>query len=201
VTRLFGGVVIAALLLLLSAGLALAHAELEESDPADGATITTPYTLTATFSEEFDPNPRRSFIRIVDSSGTRVAEGGVSSDDATMMVVELPELAPGLYEARWQTVTQDDNGVELGTFQFTVAEVSASPSPGSATPRPTSSPPSASAPAPTAAPTNTRPTPAPTPSGGNGQPAASGADILLALVLAAIVLAGLGAYLYMRSRR
>ena len=45
----------------------LAHAELEESDPADGATITTPYTLTATFSEEFDPD--RSFIRVRGPAG------------------------------------------------------------------------------------------------------------------------------------
>ena len=98
----------------------LAHAELEESDPADGATITTPYTMTATFSEEFDPD--RSFIRVRGPSGDIVAEGGQDPDDPTMMTVDLPELPPGEYTAGWQTVTADDNGVEDGTFTFTVAD-------------------------------------------------------------------------------
>ncbi len=44
--------------------------------PADGETIQTPYRLTATFTEEFDPE--RSFVRVQDATGAVVAEGGVS---------------------------------------------------------------------------------------------------------------------------
>ena len=191
-TTLVRGVVVAAFLVLLTAVPALAHAELEESDPADGSTITTPYELTATFSEEFDPD--RSFIRVRGPSGDIVAEGGQDPDDPTMMTVDLPELPPGEYTAGWQTVTPDDNGVEDGTFSFTVA-AQATPSP-SATPTPTVRA-SASA-RPSLAPTPT-PSAAPTPITG-GPPTASGNDVVLALAIAAVVLLGLGIYLFTRRR-
>ena len=200
-TQLLRGVVIAALFSLLAAAPVYAHAELEESDPSDGETIITPYTLTATFSEEFDPD--RSFIRIVDESGTRVAEGGVSPDAPTMMVVELPELPTGQYEVRWQTTTPDDNGVERGTYQFTVEQPAANTDAGFThlpSVAPTSAP-SASASPSTMAPPTARSTSAPTPTPtGGGQQTASGNDILLALALAAIVLLGLGVYLFTRRR-
>ena len=62
-------------LLALSVIPVAAHADLEESDPGDGDTIETPYLLTATFSEEFDPDPQRSFMQVVDAAGTEVARG------------------------------------------------------------------------------------------------------------------------------
>jgi methionine-rich copper-binding protein CopC len=200
VTRLISGAAAAAFLLLLSAVPAVAHAELEQSDPADGATISTPYKLTATFSEEFSADPHDSFIRVQNSTGAVVAEGGQSASDNTMMTADLPALDPGKYTVRWQTTTVDDNGVERGTFTFNVAAAIATDSPGSPLPTagvtstPTAGRPTASAPARTAAPTSS-----PTASG--GQPAAGSTDVLLAIVLAVIVLAGLGGYLYMRSRR
>ena len=192
-TQLIRGLAVAALLLLLGAVPVYAHAELEESDPADGATITTPYTLTAIFSEEIGTD--RSRIVVTDSAGTEVARGGIGADDATVMTVELPELDPGEYTAGWTAVTPDDNGVTRGEINFTVAEA--------ATPSPTAAPtPSATAggPSPTATPRQTvSPTPAPTPPGGGGQ-TASGNDILLALALAAVVLLTLGVYLFTRRR-
>jgi len=100
--------------------IALAHAHLEESDPAAGATLTTtPYTLTATFSEEIDPEASSLVVERPD--GSAVVEGGVSADDPTMMTAELPLLEPGEYVVRWTTVTPDDNGVERGTYTFNVA--------------------------------------------------------------------------------
>ena len=194
-TRLVRGVLAAALLVLLGTVPVYAHSDLEASDPADGATISTPYTLTATFSEEFDAE--RSFIRIVDSSGTRVAEGGLSADDPLKMLVELPSLGSGSYTARWQTVTPDDNGIERGEFAFTVAQPAANTDAGF-TNLP-SAPPTTSAAAPTR-PATAGPTPTAS-AGGGGSPTSSGTDIVLALVLAAAVLIGLGAYLYLRSRR
>ena len=197
-TRVLRGAVAAAFLVLLATVPASAHAELEESDPADGATITTPYTVTATFSEEFDPNLRRSFMRVVDASGDLVAEGGQSPDDPTVMTVELPTLEAGAYTVQWQTTTPDDNGVVRDTFTFNVAQAATATPSLAPTPRAT-----ASAEVPTVRPTavpTTAPTPGPTPTGG-GEPTASGSDILLALALAAVVLVGLGAYLFTRSRR
>ena len=201
-TTLLRGAVVAAFLVLLTAVPVLAHADLEESDPADGATISTPYELTATFSEEFDPD--RSFIRVRGPSGDIVAEGGQDPDDPTMMTVDLPELPPGEYTAGWQTVTLDDSGVEDDTFTFSVtqgggpgATFTAAPSiVPSATARASATTRPSLAPTP---PSSAAPTPAPTASTGV-PPSASGNDILLALAIAAVVLLGLGIYLFTRRR-
>lgn len=195
-----GALVAAGLLVLLSTVSVLAHAELVESDPADGDTIETPYTLTATFSEEFDPNPQRSFILVEDSAGEEVARGGVSDDDPTMMTLDLPELPPGEYLVRWQTRTLEDGGIENDTFTFNVA-ASATPSP-RATPSPTATLAPATAP-------GTTPTPAPaasplpvaTPAPIDGQPTTGGSDVFLALVLAAVAIGAIALFLFARSRR
>jgi LPXTG-motif cell wall-anchored protein len=105
----------------------LAHASLVNSDPAAGATITTPYTLVATFAEETDP--ARSTLIVENSSGAQVAAGTVNADDQTKMTAQLPTLADGVYTVRWTTVTPDDNGVERGTFTFNVGSGSAAPAP------------------------------------------------------------------------
>jgi methionine-rich copper-binding protein CopC len=178
------------------------HAELEESDPAAGATITTPYTLTARFSEEIGTD--RSQIVISNSADEEVASGGISEDDATVMTVELPALEPGEYTASWTAVTPDDNGVERGTFTFTV-EASPTPAPtptvapteqpgSTATPQP----PATAAPAPTPAPTQVL---TPTPSGQPGNiSAGAGTDVLLALA-AGIAIVGVLAFLLVRRSR
>ena len=194
-TRILRGAVAAAVLVMLVALPGYGHADLVESDPADGATIATPYELSATFSEEFDPD--RSFIRVRAPSGEIVAEGGQSADDPLTMNVDLPELPPGDYIAGWQTVTPDDNGRENGTFTFSVAQTG----PGATfTAAPTASANATSRPSvAVATATPVAPSPAPTPTA-EGPGTASGTDILLALALAALALLGLGAYLFTRRR-
>lgn len=103
------------------------HADLETSDPADGATITTPYTLTATFAEETDP--AQSTLIVENSAGAQVAAGTVNSDNHTKMTAQLPALPGGTYTVRWTTVTPDDNGVERGTFTFSVGSTVSTPAP------------------------------------------------------------------------
>ena len=104
----------------------LGHAELVSSDPANGATITTPYTLTATFAEEFAPD--RSSLSVENSAGAQVA-AGTANADATGMTAQLPALPDGVYTVRWTTVTPDDNGVERGTYRFNVGSGAATPAP------------------------------------------------------------------------
>lgn len=188
--KITGAAAAALMLLLFSVSAVAAHAELEESDPADGATIEAPYTLTATFSEEFAADPEISFMRVQDASGAVVASGGQSADDPTMMTVDLPELEPGEYTVRWQTTTEDDNGTERGTFTFKVA-AAATPSP-AATATPAASAPAAS---PTAA-----PTPTATP-GGAGQSTAGGSDVLIALIIGLVIIGAIAAFLFARQRR
>ena len=171
--------VAALVLLFLSVSGVAAHAELVSSDPADGETIETPFTLTATFSEEFASDTERSFIRVQDAGGDIVASGGQSPEDATMMTVDLPALDPGEYTVRWQTTTEDDNGVERGTFTFNVA--------------------AAATPAPTATPGAT-PAPIATPGGSNSQSTGSGNDVRLALAIGVLIVGVIAFFLVRRSR-
>jgi methionine-rich copper-binding protein CopC len=190
-------VVLACLLVLSSAGLAAAHAELVDSDPADTDTIETPATLIAVFSIELDPNPERSFVIVRDAAGVEVARGAVSEDDLTTISAELPALPAGDYTVRWQARDPTDNHTERGTFGFTVVEAAPTPSP---TPAPVTAPPATERPAtpePTEQPTLS-PTPSPSPPSIDDEPTAGLADVLMALVLAGAVIGGLALYLLRR---
>ena len=101
------------------------------------------------------------------------------------MAVDLPALPPGEYTVRWQTVTAEDNGVEHGTFTFTVAADATS------------------APTVTAGPSvSTTPQPSAGGSGGDGGPSvAANNDVLLALVIGAIAIGAVLALVFTRMRR
>ena len=160
-------VVAAAFLSIALSAVALAHARLRESDPAAGATITTPYTLRTTFNEAIDT---QSFVSVVNAADEEVARGSVSAADDKTMIAELPALPAGTYTVRWLAHTSDDNATQRGEFTFNVGAVA------------------------TAAPT-------PAPNGGQGGQAGNSGDLLIALVVAAIGLAGIGTFIAMRMRR
>jgi methionine-rich copper-binding protein CopC len=182
--------------LAVSAPVALAHAALETSDPPAGGTIASPYVLVFRFDEALKSEGSSVVVR--GASGTIVAQGGLSQDDAFTQIVELPAVPAGAYEAHWIAITADDNGKTQGDVTFTV--VAATPPP-SVTPQPSvsptyqpppsSTPPATSAPTPTAAVTPTA-TSAPVPS------QSSGADLIVPLVLVGAVAIGLGWFLLRR---
>ena len=80
------------LLLLVAAPAVLGHAEIEESNPAEGSTVTTPLKGFVTFDEEVSPDPARTFVVVVDSTDVEVARGEVSETDATRVDLQLPDL-------------------------------------------------------------------------------------------------------------
>jgi len=165
---------------LVPAGVA-AHAELATSDPADGAILAdSPREISGEFSEALDAARSTMELRAPGLLGP-LATGGVPDDGPAtrMAIVDLPTFAPGAYEVRWTTVTADDNGVERGTFRFTLVAATESPSP-------IAEPPLTPAPA-------SSPTPAPTTGSTTG-------DLLVPLVVLAGVLAGGGVLLARRRR-
>ena len=118
------------LLILTPVGAALAHASLVSSDPADGTTLTaSPESISATFAEAFDTG--RSSMELLGPDGaTRATNAAAASATAESMTISgYGTLAPGVYSVRWTTITPDDNGIERGTFRFTIATTTASPSP------------------------------------------------------------------------
>lgn len=182
-TKLIFATVVALAALAVFTLTVLGHASLVSSDPADGATITTPYTLTANFDEELTATG--SSIAVQDSTGAQVAAGTVSEADDKSMTAELPQLPDGEYTVLWTAVTADDNAVERGTYQFNVGTAAASTgaSPGAASPAVAS------------------PGASPVPSATSGQNTGSGNDLLLPLAIAVVIVAAIAAYFVYRNRR
>jgi copper resistance protein C len=191
------GAALACLLAGAVAGLAMAHAGLVESDPAEGETVETPATLSALFDEELDPESSQVVVRNV--AGDEVARGGVSDDDELVMTVALPELPAGEYLARWTAVTPDDQGVTRGTISFVVAQPLATdpPEPTATATAPVMTPSATVSPSPTpTAVIRSRPSPSPTPA--DGAPDAGLTDVMLAIGLAGAIVGGLIFYLLRR---
>lgn len=183
VYRSLAGVVAALALLVIGPAAVLAHADLVTSDPANGTTLTaSPATITATYAEAFDT--KRSSMELLGPDGATLAtnEPATEATAESMTIPGFSTLAAGTYSVRWTTITPDDNGIERGTFTFTVAAAtfarSASPSA-----------------APDAAATATA-----SPGAGGGSPSGGVGDVALPLVaLAALVVVGLASFVR-RSR-
>ena len=186
-------VVVAAAVLSLLPGSALAHAELVRAIPADGATVTEPVTfVSGRYTEDLTAD---SSLRVLDAAGNTIATGGVDPDDDRVMVARPSgPLTEGTYTVRSTAISAIDEHPERVTWTFTVTSP-ATPSPtpvssGSAPPSPT---PSAAA-----SPTGTL---SPSPSATPGDPASSIGDVALPII-AALALVTIGAGLLLsRGRR
>lgn len=132
----------AGVLLLLVAGLgvlpaagASAHAELESSDPANGAVLASaPAQVTLTFGEDLIDQGNAITAKDLDSS-ERVAlpEAVVDADTAS---VDWPAAADsGRFEVSFRVVSADGHPI-TGSFSFSVGQASASASPSAASSAP-----------------------------------------------------------------
>lgn len=193
------------LLALVIVAPALAHVALVKSTPADKAVLdTSPTTITLTFSESLSAS--ESSFKLIGPTGT-VGTGRVGSDDNVMtlsgLVLDGRPLGSGAYEIRWAAKGTDGH-LERGKLTFTITEP---------TPEPTAQPSAeATAPAaePTDAPTAATPTAAPAATGpaaataqtgdGTTPAATSSTDVLVPIIVALIVVIGLGALVLRRSR-
>ena len=112
---------VAVLLTMLLAGPAQAHAGLESSDPADGATLqTAPTQVTASFTEP--PDPDLSSITVVNAAGQEVQAGDALRGAAprSLAVPLSPDLPDGVYTVSWVVVSEADGHQTAGAFAFGV---------------------------------------------------------------------------------
>ncbi|WP_243653414.1 copper resistance CopC family protein [Pseudonocardia endophytica] len=138
--------VVTAVALVLGSAPAWAHAELESSDPAEGASVAkAPGAVTLTFSEAVAPN--LATISVSGPGGTRYEAGPATGSGPTLRVPLKPLGAAGGYTITYR-VTSDDGHPISGIVPFTLT----TPGPAAAAASPAASAPSAQpAPAPTAA--------------------------------------------------
>ncbi|HEY3716856.1 MAG TPA: copper resistance protein CopC [Jatrophihabitantaceae bacterium] len=116
---------IVALLMVLPATPASAHAFLSDSNPADGSSLATaPDALRLAFSESVVISA--THIDVVDSDGTHYpvsnvhlvgAESG-STEDPVQVVATLPTLPHSAYRVSWQTLSSDDLHRTSGLLVF-----------------------------------------------------------------------------------
>jgi copper resistance protein C len=195
--RLVAALALSALLASLVVGTALGHAELDRATPADTSTVQgSPTEILMTFTEAVDP--AKSSIKLVDASGAVIADGStVSSGNPKLMRLAISTvLAPATYTVRWTTASAVDGDLDHGTTTFTVATAtSVAPSASTAPSAPTAS----SSAAASVAPPSVTPSVAPSPSSPPTTPATSTNDAVIPIIVALIVLVGLGAWL-LRSR-
>ncbi|HEY6570805.1 MAG TPA: copper resistance protein CopC, partial [Candidatus Limnocylindrales bacterium] len=190
------GALLAIVALGLAAGTALAHAELDTADPADGAVLDTPpTTIRLTFTERLDAS-KSSFRLLLGDDNLGVGE--VAGPRA--MTLDGLTLGPGKYLIKWTSASADDGDIERGQLTFKVEEPPASVEP-SDSPAPTPEPSGEPTPSPTVSPTENdvitpEPSvteappvtpspvpPTPAPSAAPTEPAASTSDVLLPIVV------------------
>ncbi len=194
-TRLVAVLPFAAFVVIGLPGAVLGHAELSTVTPADTSTVGgSPPEIVMTFTEDLDPG--RSSIRLVDSAGTLVVEGGAVDPNSMTMRLPVPaNLAPGTYTIRWTSFSTEDNEQDRGTTTFTLTPSTAPP-----TAQPSNRPieaPSASAP-----PASVVPSEAPSPSAPPTTPTASASDALIPIIVVVVAIIGIGVWLARgRARR
>ena len=111
-----------ALLVLLPAGPAAAHATLVSSDPAEGEVLEeTPDVVTFTFDEPVSLTA--GSVQVFDAAGEAV-ESDASSRD-TVVTTDLPDqLSDGSYVVVWRVVSADGHPI-AGSLTFAIGEPSA----------------------------------------------------------------------------
>ena len=104
-----------ALLMLLAASPAFAHAKLTSSDPAANASVKPPKMIKLIFSENLEP--AFSGADLTDAAGKTVPVSK-SVGGATITLLPLT-LKPGVYKVSWHGVGHDTHPMG-GSFRFTV---------------------------------------------------------------------------------
>jgi copper transport protein len=110
---------------------AAAHAVLESSDPASGASLAeSPKRIVLTFSEAADPE--LSLVTLVDAEGRPVPDvtgpQAVKGDGRSLEVTLGTPLDEGVYTVNWRAVSSVDGHVESGAFAFGVGQTPAADS-------------------------------------------------------------------------
>jgi len=109
--------IIAALLNIVGAVAAQAHAFLEHANPLVGSTVASaPREVSLTFTQNLEAS--FSSVQVTDGNGARVDQGKPQVSGNTMRV-GLKSLSAGTYRVRWQVLSVDTHKTE-GSFAFTV---------------------------------------------------------------------------------
>ena len=135
VPAFFSAFVAALLLLLVAAPTpAMAHADLQQAEPTDGAAVPVPPSaLRLRFTEPLDHSATR--LELLDERGNRIElpDLSIGPPNDRLLTVELAGLTEGVYTVRWWSLSQVDGHRWQGTYRFGVGRT---PPPADGTPPP-----------------------------------------------------------------
>jgi copper resistance protein C len=105
--------------LVLAANTAFAHAVLKQSVPARGMTVdASPPEMRLQFNEPLEASFMS--VKLVGPAGDVATEKAVlDASDPSVVLMPLPKLASGTYEAQWSAMGHDGHRMK-GKFSFTV---------------------------------------------------------------------------------
>ena len=126
--RVVSAAAVAAAAALTSAGIASAHATLQQTEPARGTTVKTqPKAIVFHFSERVEMN--FSAIHIYDAGGKAVDDGRAVHPNGNSSDVSIglkPKVAKGTYTATYRVISADGHPVS-GGFVFSIGKAGAAP--------------------------------------------------------------------------
>lgn len=100
-----------------------AHAVLVRSEPADSAALVEPpKTIRLWFNEPLSAEFSSAEILDIHSQPVEIISIHIDAADPNLMVLALPELAPGLYSIRWKVLSEADGHFTQGPLVFGVGE-------------------------------------------------------------------------------
>jgi copper transport protein len=126
-------------LVLLLAGApepAYAHADLQQAEPAAGASVPAPpAALRLRFTEPLDRSATR--VEVIDDRGARLTtpEPAIGPPNDRLLTIELGDLGEGVYTVRWWSLSQVDGHRWQGVYRFGVGKTPP-PDAGAPTPLP-----------------------------------------------------------------
>lgn len=111
-------------IVIMTVGVASAHASLVKAQPAPGAVLATaPSEVRLTYDEDVDPN--FSEIQVLDKSLNRVDNNDPKavSGDSKQLVITLKPLSDGTYTVAWKALSSTDGHITRGNYAFSVGNV------------------------------------------------------------------------------
>jgi methionine-rich copper-binding protein CopC len=107
-----------AMVLLMAAAAAQAHAHLKQSTPAEGAVVTEmPAAIELTFSE----SARVTALSLQKDQEPKQTLKAPTGSAAEHITIAVPKLVPGNYTLTWRVVSEDDGHIMSGALHFKVA--------------------------------------------------------------------------------
>ncbi len=113
----------AIVLALMTTGIASAHADLVQSDPATNSTLdAAPKKITLEFSETIEPAFSKITVIYEDGSNVDAGDSAVSAIDAKQLTVSLNDSRHGTYVVSWRVLSAVDGHITSGAFVFSVGQ-------------------------------------------------------------------------------